>query len=211
MTRVNLIPPETLERSRAGQRLRWWVRRLLAVTVALGMLYGLAQRLTVGPSEAVGQMREDAARLQEAFSNAVSLVPERDRVVQRWRALGSIGEDPPAGWFLAALGEALPPQSYLSNLALDREIPAAAESRGAREEVQGAGRLEMRGYATGHPQVGQIISNLYQSGAFTDVHLISVTHTTAQVQGARVEFEVHCRLAEAPHPSPRASAQRQGD
>ncbi len=196
MIMINLIPPERFILREVRHRIRLWVCRLGVSVVFLGAVYIGFLHLVSSRDAEVQQLTAKCALLQERFLRAESLVGERDRLARRREAIWSIRDDHPAGWYLEILGKCLTPDGYLTFLELDRCTPQESDQRQSRDAEPSAANLRIRGRASGHEQVGEILRNLAVSSAFSDVGLITVKEPRRSPGAREVQFELRCALAE---------------
>lgn len=196
MTRINLIPPEILERRAVRLRCRWWGVRLGILATALAVVYLGILHIAAGSNSEVQETVDRYARLQERMRQAENLIAERNRLAERREAIASLRENQPAGLLFEEIGEVMPPEVYLRLLTLDRPSVVGVGSERRYQEGAKPSSLRLQGYAAGHQQVGDIIRRLRNTGHFTRVDLLSVGESNGQSKVADVQFELSCLLAE---------------
>jgi Tfp pilus assembly protein PilN len=204
MTIINLIPPDLLARREARQRLRYWMIRLASTAGGLALLYlalaGVAADRLTEVDRLTGRYDVLSGRLQ----SAENLIQERNRLAERRAVIELIHDDHAADELLEALGDAFPPETFLTYFSLQRCVPDAPnEERPAPasgDEELGVSQLTLRGLAPSHPEVGEVLHRLAGLPTFLNVMLVSVTDPVDPARPAGVEFEILCQLAEErPH------------
>jgi len=193
MTAINLVPPEVLRERAVRARLRTWATRLAAMLLALLVLHAGLSRFAAGSDREYRQWNGRYVALRGAVGSAEALVQERDALLARRGAIRTISAGEPTALLLDLLGRALTPASHVTFLSIERCPPAGGEKDQARGACRGA--LRLRGKASGHREVGEIIRALRESGAFREVLLIGVSEPMAAEAAGGVEFEVVCNLA----------------
>jgi len=174
MTVINLVPHEVL------------------VAPLLVLLAGYAglDRLVSGRSSEYRQLTGECSEIREDLRSAEALIQERDRLLARRATIVAIQHSAKTSAVLAALGDALTPESYLTFLAVERCAPKPA---GDEEAADCRGRLHLRGRAPGHREVGRVIRQLESTSAFGEVTLGTITDPVGTAGGG-VEFELFCSL-----------------
>ncbi len=195
MTSINLIPPAVVLRRTNRKLLRRWATRLAGCALALAVAYGVIVRVAAGPSAEVRRLSERVDELQVRFRGAESIISERDRLATRHAAIASISTAPRAGWYLEQIGAALTPACYLNYVGLEHCLVPDEQSKRSRKD-ECSSNLELRGYAPGHGDVGEVLRSLKTCGAFSDVNLAAVTELPGESGQRDVRFHLKCRLAE---------------
>jgi Tfp pilus assembly protein PilN len=192
MTVINLIPHETLLARDVRRRLRVWGVRLVVTAMLLAAAYAGFDRLALGRSSEVHQLDGECSAIRQDLGSAGALIQERDRLLARRGTIAAIQHRVRTGALLSALGDALTAQSYLTFLAVERCAAVAGD-----DDASGCrGRVQLRGRAPGHREVGRLIQRLEDSGAFGSVTLRTITDPLAAAKRG-VEFELLCSLEEA--------------
>jgi hypothetical protein len=194
MTVINLVPPDTVARLERGRKVRRWSYRLaICCFLAFAVYLGLGM-LTASQSAELQKLTGKYTELQGRLQFADSLLIERDQLERNQKAIALVRGHRTAAWLLEILGETLTPDSYLSLLKLDQCPYVDPEERNNRKEGSCTPALDIRGFAPGHKEVGQIIRRLVSSGQFMEVSLISVKDPVRSAKTPLVEFEIHCAL-----------------
>ena len=196
MTRINLIPPEILERRAIRMRCRLWGGRLGLLAAILTVFYWGILHVASGSSTEIQEMADRYSRLQERMRHAENLIAERNRLAERREAIAALHENQPAGLLLEEIGQVLPREVYLRLLTMDRPSVVGVGSERRYPEGAKPSSLRMQGYAAGHQQVGDIIRRLRNTGRFTRVDLLSVGESDGKSKLPDVQFELACLLAE---------------
>jgi hypothetical protein len=183
MTIINLIPPDLLARREARQRLRYWMIRLASTAGGLALLYlalaGVAADRLTEVDRLTGRYDVLSGRLQ----SAENLIQERNRLAERRAVIELIHDDHAADELLEALGDAFPPETFLTYFSLQRCVPDAPNE-------------ERPAPASGD----EVLHRLAGLPTFLNVMLVSVTDPVDPARPAGVEFEILCQLAEErPH------------
>jgi Tfp pilus assembly protein PilN len=192
MTVINLIPHEILRGRDVRRRLRAWGMRLVVTAMLLAAAYAGFDRLALGRSSEVHQLDGECLAMRQDLGSAGALIQERDRLLARRQTIAAIQDRVRTGALLSALGAALTARSYLTFLAVERCAPLAGD-----DDAAGCrGRVQLRGRAPGHREVGRLIQQLEDSGAFSSVTLRTISDPLAAAGGG-VEFDLFCSLEEA--------------
>ena len=197
MTSIDLVPPEAIRRRETRQRLRRWGTRLgTGFVVAVVVHVGLVQ-LAAGQRDELDRLTRKYSQLQEQLERAEGLLEQREELGRHREAISLIRADDTSGHYLDLLGGTLPPQSYLTTLALERCPPFEREARDRRDPQECQARLRLQGNAPGHEAVGQIIRGLVGRDEFKSVSLVSVSDPLHGTAGKdEVTFEILCVLAD---------------
>jgi Tfp pilus assembly protein PilN len=211
MIGVNLIPADVVLRHATQRRLRVWavVSLLLGATTAVPIVLerrqqAQIQRLDARVTEADVALR--AVRAQTA--STAQAVLDLDAELARAAALRT-----KRSWagLLTLLSAQLPPQVWLTTLATDPPQPGAGRGPGAPAErppagtpaggnrpaasavtvLEAATAVRLDGYAVNHEGLYDLMSRLKESGAFTEVNLVSAGMEPI-LQGRAVHFVLTC-------------------
>jgi hypothetical protein len=199
MTGINLIPPDTVARLEGRRRIRRWAYRLaICGSLAFAVYIGLGM-LTASQSAELQKLTGRYTELQGRLQFADSLLIERDQLERNQNAITLVRRNRTAAWLLEILGETLTPNSYLTLLKLDQCPYVDPEQRNNLKEGSCTPSLDIRGFAPGHKEVGQIIRQLVSSDEFTEVNLVSIRDPVRPEKSLQVEFEIHCALGHEDH------------
>ncbi|MFH1843025.1 MAG: hypothetical protein ABIF77_07430 [bacterium] len=194
MTKIDLVPAVWHTGRAARRKLRQWGTYLGLVCLVGAILYvGLLHLVTTGKTD-LQRLSGKYSTLQGSLQHAESLLMERERLQCQNAAIGLIRSDHPAVWFLANLGDALSPDSYLTSLELmlcgydDPEQGADGKCRPG---------LKLLGRAPGHQQVGLTIRQLQTAEQFGEVILVSIDEPARTGKNREVEFKLVCTLRSA--------------
>ena len=118
MIRINLIPPEILQRRRDEVRWRWLWLGALIVAVALGLFYVVMFFNTVGIQAQVANTKEQADTLQES-ARIFSVFRQRESELSARKSAVLAAATGRVDWanMLDELGLVLPTDMYLTSLA----------------------------------------------------------------------------------------------
>lgn len=195
MSAINLVPPAILA-ARAARRCRQrWVL-ILGLTVALLLPAYLAlARVAAARQAEVRRLTGQCTLLQQRLQGAEGLIQERDRLALRRTVVEQMSARDPAAGLLEMLERALPPDSYLTLLTLERRDPPDPEPETDARPAAAAATLRVRGRAPGNQQVGEILRRLATEPVLREVMLVSATDPGAELGPSEVEFELLCTLA----------------
>jgi hypothetical protein len=165
----------------------------LGIAIVLGLAHVGVLRAKSGQETRAVELQERYSLLQEEVRLAENLIREWDQLAHRRVAVGVIQEGHPVASLLELTGEALPDPAYLTFFRFQRGHSGRADT--PQEKTQKT-RLVLRGQAPGHPEVGDIIRQLSETGPFSSVRLVSVTDGPSPSDGARFGFELDCTVRE---------------
>ena len=116
MIRINLIPPEVLQKRRDEGRWRWLWLGALVVAVALGLFYAVLFFDTVGIRAQVANAKEQAASLQQS-ARMFAVFRDRETELSTRRAAVIAAATGRIDWanMLDELGLVLPTDMYLTS------------------------------------------------------------------------------------------------
>jgi len=195
MTRIDLIPPETLAARETDHRLRLWAKRLGVLAVFAVALFSALSRVAAGEEARLRELTGRYSLLQERVRRAESLIAERDRLARYHEVIDRIRADRTAVRYMVLMGETLTPDAYLTNLQMnlcsynDSRLWDGLTDKGCMP------RLRIEGRARGHREVGMVIRQMALSGGFGAVSLVSVSESEKSDEG-KVEFEIQCVLGD---------------
>ncbi|MBN1826700.1 MAG: PilN domain-containing protein [Candidatus Eisenbacteria bacterium] len=193
MTRIDLIPPETLTARGINRRLRVWGKRLgLLAVAATALLIGMVHA-AAGEEARLLKLTGRYSLLQERVQRAESLIAERDRLARYREVIDRIRGDRTAVGYLVKMGETLTPDAYLSGMQMNLCPYNDSRIWGGLTDKGCSAHLRIEGLARGHREVGMVIRQMALSGEFGSVSLVSVLEKEGSSDG-NVEFEIVCAL-----------------
>ena len=131
MIRINLIPPEVLQKRRDEGRWRWLWLAALVVAVALGLFYAVLFFDTVGIRAQVANAKEQAGSLQQS-ARMFAVFRDRETELSTRRAAVIAAATGRVDWanMLDELGLVLPTDMYLTSFAGSEGGVAPAQTSG---------------------------------------------------------------------------------
>ncbi len=187
MRSINLVPPERLTRREIRRRSRLWAWRLGVTVLLLGAAHVALARFAAGRVDEARRLAEEYASLKERFRQTEQLIRESEGRDERREAIRRLREDRASTSLITLLADALPAGSRLDFLSFGRS-------------KSGAGSLTLRGGASDHEEVGEILGRLTASNAFEEVRLVSVVDSRDPTGGKPLSFEVQCAPKKDPAP-----------
>ena len=191
MSHINLIPPDHLRRRRAGRELRRWGTRLVVTALLLGgvhfWLRGHARRQVARAAT----LERQYVLLQEDLAIAEDLISERDRLAERFEAIRRIREGRPASVLVEVVGNALPSNTRLTHLHLDRHLSPAESTTPIV-----ATPIVLRGIAMSHGDIGAFVRALDTAEVFRWIEVRTVTERSSSAERRTLDFELVCHLGE---------------
>lgn len=191
MKRINLIPPQRLERRTVALRTATWARRALGLLLLfVGAQVALGFQ-THRRSAEVRELTREFTMLRDSLRAAERMIEERDRLAMRRATIENIEHGTLASGALEAISETLPPSSYLSFFSM-----ATERTREGGTDDDAPVRLVLRGVAESHADVGALIGGLRSSQRFDGVTLVDTREESSESGDRRVIFEMTCRIQE---------------
>jgi len=187
MMRVNLLPPEILERRRAEKRIGWVVLAAIAVALILAGVWGFAQFRLQAKQDELAAVQQQAQAIQ-AQADQLAIFEERAAELETRRATLVYALGTRVDWakLLDELSLVLPSDMWIQTLAVD--------------ELTG---LSMSGYAidtpddapdTGHKTIAKALVRLAELDDLSDVWLSSSTKSQFAEQDA-IQFTITSKVA----------------
>jgi len=196
MTRIDLIPPETLAARAAGRRTRLWAKRLGLLGVLAAALFCTLSHVAAGEEERLRKLTGRYSLLQERVLRAESLIAERDRLARYHEVIDRIRADRTAVRYMVLMGETLTPDAYLTHIQMNLCPYNDSRLWDGLTEKDCLPHLRIEGRAKGHREVGMVIRQMALSGGFGSVSLVSVRESDRTGEKGEVEFEILCALGD---------------
>ncbi len=199
MKEIDLRPDwyRTSRRRKRNVMIRVTLLGILAVELILGSVGILVQKAAA--RQEMVELRSGFERQTEVLQDLDGLLLQLDGLRKRRELLSDVAGGAPVHCLLAELSRLMPESTVLTEvrLAQQRRIGDAnvVEKDGSEHselsEGEGAGRLEIKGWASSDVNVGVFMSNVAESALFRDVTLTYSQPVVVKGHAAR-EFKLTC-------------------
>jgi|GEM_PF-569192 len=198
---VNLVPTVRLLARCRGRRQRIWLAVCAAGALLVAVGWGIQRSAGSVLTHLVAQVRTCETRGAELQRRLTAAAQQRAAALEEFETYAAIRHPQPWPARLLALSQLAPPEVFLTGLTITP--PGSAESRGAAAErrplaadpVGTARQVRLRGYATDHAALIQLLNTLQTLPGWKQVDLVRATVEPFR-SGSAVAFELSCLAVE---------------